>query len=161
MDLESVQIDYLMRHPSCIPRLAGLFWQEWRHFYDATGRTPEQVTESMRERTNTDSIPLTLVAVYGGQVIGTGAIKPHDLDIRPQLSPWLGGLYVLREFRDNGVGSLLVARLLEEARRLGLSELYLWTPSAEKLYSRLGWSLLEKTQYCGEEISIMKRELNG
>jgi predicted N-acetyltransferase YhbS len=161
MDLGSVQIDYLKNHQSCIPRLANFFWQEWRQFYEATGRTAKQVTKSMRERVNTDSIPLTLVAVYCGQVIGTGAIKPHDLDIRPQLSPWLAGLYVLREFRCNGVGSLLVARLLDEARQLGFSELHLWTAFAESFYSRLGWSPLEKTQYCGQQISIMKKELTG
>ncbi|UCG56385.1 MAG: GNAT family N-acetyltransferase [Phycisphaerales bacterium] len=160
MDLGLIRIDYLKHHQSCIPRLADLFWQEWQQFYEATGRTAEQVTAYMRAKANTDSIPLALVAVYRSQVIGTGAIKPHDLDIRPQFSPWLAGLYVLREFRDNGVGSLLVARLLEEARQLGLSELYLWTPSAERLYSRLGWSLLERTQYCDQWISIMKKELN-
>ena len=47
-------------------------------------------------------------------------------------------------------------RAVKEARRLQLNNLYLWTSSAESLYLKLGWELLERTEYCGKEITIMR-----
>jgi N-acetylglutamate synthase-like GNAT family acetyltransferase len=48
---------------------------------------------------------------------------------------------------------------MEEARRLQIMRLYLWTPSADGLYAKLGWASLERLDYCGYKISIMHKEL--
>lgn len=44
---------------------------------------------------------------------------------------------------------------LAEAPELGLTELYLWTPSAESLYARHGWKVFERLSYHGLQICIM------
>ena len=58
-----------------------------------------------------------------------------------------------------GVASILIGRAIEEARRLKLKRLYLWTTSAESLYVKLGWSEMERTDYCDQQIVIMRRQI--
>jgi N-acetylglutamate synthase-like GNAT family acetyltransferase len=119
-------------------------------------------------------LPLTLVAVQGrrGQpltglaanyreLVGMVSLKFHDMDTRPDLDPWLGGLLVLPEWRNRGVGTMLMHRAIEEARRLHVPQLYLWTHSAEKLYHKLGWHVIERTKYFGEEAVVMQIDLRG
>ena len=50
-------------------------------------------------------------------------------------------------------------RLTEEARNLRIPRLYLYTPSAEKFYARLGWSVLERTDYAGKAAIVMAFDL--
>ena len=76
---------------------------------------------------NTDRLPLTLVAVHTGELVGMVSLKFHDMDTRPDLDPWLGGLLVLPEWRNRGVGTTLMHRATAEARRLNVPRLYLWT----------------------------------
>jgi GNAT superfamily N-acetyltransferase len=53
--------------------------------------------------------------------VGMVSLKFHDMDTRPDLDPWLGGLFVLPEWRNRGVGAMLMHRVMEEARRLNIS----------------------------------------
>ena len=152
-------IDYLAHHQDCIPQLAKFSYDEWRSVYNELGLTLDSAIASYRERARTDRIPLALVAVEGENVIGTGALKLRDLPIRSQYEPWLGGVYVVPEHRNRGVGTALTIRLVEEARRLGIARLYLWTPSAESLYAKLGWATIERLSYCGYQIALMQRDL--
>lgn len=90
-----------------------------------------------------------------------GSVLIQDLDVRPRLTPWMGGLFVVKEHRGRGVATGLIHRLIKEARRLSVKRLCLWTPSAEVLHTNLGWVRLERFDYCGHEISVMQRELRG
>jgi GNAT superfamily N-acetyltransferase len=93
--------------------------------------------------------------------IGMVSLKFHDMDTRPDLDPWLGGLLVLPEWRNRGVGMMLMHRATEEARRLNVSRLYLWTHSAEGLYRKLGWQVVERSDYFGKEAVVMQIDLSG
>jgi len=81
------------------------------------------------------------------------------MDTRPDLDPWLGGLLVLPEWRNRGVGTMLMHRATDEARRLNVPRLYLWTHTAERLYLRLGWQVVERTDYFGKEAVVMQIDL--
>jgi N-acetylglutamate synthase-like GNAT family acetyltransferase len=56
---------------------------------------------------------------------------------------------------------MLMHRATEEARRLSVPRLYLWTYSAEKLYDKLGWQVVERTNYFGKEVVVMQVDLSG
>ncbi len=88
-------------------------------------------------------------------------MKHNDLDIRPEIDPWLGALFVVPKWRRCGVGSLLVRHKLEEAAQLKIPRLFLWTYSAEALYLKLGWRTIERTDYCGQRIVIMEYALRS
>jgi GNAT superfamily N-acetyltransferase len=104
---------------------------------------------------NIDQLPLTFVALHRNELVGMVSLKFHDMDTRPDLDPWLGGLLVLPEWRNHGVGTILTQRAVDEAGRLNISRLYLWTPSAERLYRELGWQVLERTSYFGNDAVVM------
>jgi GNAT superfamily N-acetyltransferase len=84
----------------------------------------------------------------------------NDMDTRKELTPWLAGVYVAPEHRRQGIGSALVARAVDCAERLGVPRLYLYTPGAERMYSRLGWSPMERVKYRGSDVLIMHRDLS-
>ena len=154
-----MKIDYLANQKRFAPTLTRHMYAHWRSLLDSMGKSRQDFAQSMRDRYHRDSLPLALVAYEKHQVLGTIALKPQDLDIRPELTPWLGGLFVLPQYRRRGIGSALISGIVAEAERLRLPCLFLWTPSSERLYARHGWSLLERAPYHGHEISIMKRAL--
>ena len=61
--------------------------------------------------------------------------------------------------RGQGVGSALSERAVEEARSLGVRKLFLFTFDMQELYARLGWELLERTEYLGAQVCVMVRRL--
>ncbi len=65
----------------------------------------------------------------------------HDLDVRPDIYPYLANLYVQEDYRGNGIVKLLIDRALSEAKRLGLSELFLYTKHVG-LYEKYGWEFI-------------------
>ena len=152
-------LDYLAHHREFIPQLATGSYAEWRPVYEQLGITFEDGVAAWHRRANTDALPLGIVAIVDGAVVGTGVLKADDLPLRPHLTPWLGGIFVAPEHRGRGVASAIVNRLVGEARRLQLPRLYLWTNSAASLYAKLGWTELERLAYCGYEITLMVRQL--
>jgi GNAT superfamily N-acetyltransferase len=170
----NIAIDYLANCPELMDELARLSWKEWQEIYQQRKQTLENSLKNYRERTNTDRLPLTLVAVrarHGQSLTGPAAVcrelvgmvslKFHDMDTRPDLDPWLGGLFVIPEWRNRGVGTMLMHRATEEARRLSVSQLYLWTHTAEALYRKLGWQVVERTNYFGKEAVVMQIDLKN
>src|SRR5437868_2944733 len=151
----TIAIDYLASCPEFVDALARLSWKEWQEIYQQREQTLEDCLKNYQERMNSDRSPLTLVAVHGGELVGMVSLKYHDMDTRPDLDPWLGGLFVLPEWRNQGVGTMLMHRATEEARRLRVPRLYLWTHSAEALYRKLGWQVVERSDYFGKEAVVM------
>ena len=167
MTRPDIVIDCLANRPEHIDELARLSWKEWQDIYEQRKQTLEHSVKNYRERMNTDRLPLPLVAVRAGpavntrELVGMVSLKFHDMDTRPDLDPWLGGLLVLPEWRNRGVGTRLMHRATEEARRLNISRLYLWTHTAERLYHRLGWKVVERTKYFGKEAVVMEIDLRA
>src|SRR5262252_6828406 len=169
----NIAIDYLANCPELIDELAQLSWKEWQDIYQQRQQTLDDSLKNYRERLNTDRLPLTLVAVRAhhgksltelavncGELVGMVSLKFHDMDTRPDLDPWLGGLLVLSGWRNCGVGTMLMRQAIEEARRLHVPQLYLWTHSAERLYQKLGWQVVERTNYFGKEAVVMQIDLH-
>ncbi len=166
-----IRLDYLANHPELVDELARLSWKEWQEVYQQRDQTLEDSLKNYRERMNTDRLPLTFVALHGGppsrgygaasELVGMVSLKFHDMDTRPDLDPWLGGLLVLPNWRNRGVGTMLMHRATEEARRLNVPLLYLWTHSAEALYHKLGWKVVERSDYCGKEAVVMQIDVDS
>ena len=152
-----MNIAYLADHKEVIPLLAQWFYKEWA--YLNPGRTLADVEQLIRERTNTDKIPIALVAFDHQELLGTVCLKVHDMDTRLDLSPWLAGLYVAAPRRQQGIGATLVAAIENKAIELGIDKLYLHTPESETFYSKLGWQVKERPQYHGYPVSLMQKRL--
>jgi GNAT superfamily N-acetyltransferase len=156
-DTVRMQIDYLADHPEFLPTLAQWHHQEWG--YMRPGDSAEARAARTQRLLGHDEIPTVFVAFSGSVLFGSAMLIAHDMETRKDLTPWLAGVYVAPEHRRKGIGSALVGRVVECAERLGAARLYLYTPSAERMYSRLGWTPMERVEYRGSDVLIMQRSL--
>jgi len=126
------------------------------------GLTAEDLTRIFSEHLNRDRIPLTLIAFLDGQPAGTASIFVHDMDTRPDLSPWLAAVFVAPPYRKQGIGSQLVKAVEGVSQKLQIARLYLFTPDhrpngRERFYTRLGWSVLERVEYWNQTMVVMDK----
>ena len=157
--VSQMQIDYLADHPDVIPTLARWLHDQWGHL--SPGASVERGEASLRANCNRDRIPLAVVALVDGEPVGVARFVEYDMDIRRDLSPWLSSVFVPSEHRRKGIGTALTRRIMDESKALGVVTFYLFTPDRETFYSRLGWTVLERTEYRGEQIVIMKLDVAG
>ena len=151
-------IEYLADRREFVTTVAQWLHDEWGHL-----RPTETVNDRVArvERAcGHHQIPTSFVAVDGQQPLGCASLIEHDMLTHPELSPWLAGVFVPRQHRRRGIGTALVERVVQEARALEVSRLYLYTPGTGALYRGLGWSVVERTFYrelWGEtEVTIME-----
>lgn len=152
-----MRIEHLTEHKEVIPTLAAWVYGEWGHWMEPEV-TPEDLAMTFERRTVQGQIPETFVAVESGELLGTASLVTHDMAARTDLSPWLAAVYVAPGFRNRGIGSALVAAVMEEASALGAQDLYLFTPDRMRFYGRLGWKVLEHREHHGNDVTVMVYE---
>ncbi len=91
---------------------------------------------------------------------GTAGLVRQDLETRPDLTPWLAGLFQ-PAFRGRGHATALVRRVEVFAAAASVPVLWLYTSTAEPLYARLGWERVGSERDKGAEVALMKRTLSG
>jgi GNAT superfamily N-acetyltransferase len=101
----------------------------------------------------------TFVLFDGDRPVGTAGLMRSDLESRPDLTPWLGGLFVEPAFRARGHATALVRHVEDFARAALVPVLWLYTLHAEGLYLRLGWQHAGVEQEAGHDVILMRREL--
>ena len=117
----------------------------------------EDRTRRLKACAGRGGVPSVLVALDAGALCGSAMLVANDMDTRPELTPWLAGVYVVDACRGRGIGSALVQRVESEASALGVRRLYLYTPDATAFYTRLGWSVDERCEYLGRDMAIMSK----
>lgn len=155
--VKNMEIDYLANHQESVPQIAGWFYEEWSNLYP--NRTRDDFDNLVRARARKDKLPLALVAVESGMVVGTISLKMQDMNDRNAYVPWVAGLYVVKEWRSRGIGTKLVQAVEGKAREMGIRKLFLYTPKSERFYSRLGWCIIGHTGYRGTPVSLMEKEI--
>ena len=138
--MHGVRISYLIDHPEYIPQLGQWLFEQWDCILGE--KTPEARINKLKAHMNRDKLPIAWVAHANGQLLGTAALRVHDLDGREDLTPWLGGVFVGTQFRRQGIGAALCATVEDEARSRVIETLYLFTLDKQAWYSRLGWTVL-------------------
>ena len=150
-------VAYLADYPQYLPIVAGWIFDEWG--WEMPGSTLDKIHSEFSQHLNRDRIPLTMLALIDGQPAGTASIFVHDMETRMELSPWLAAVYVMPEFRGQGIGSQLVLAIEETGRRMKLEQLYLFTPDRASFYARLGWSEFEVVEFRNRSNVIMIKSL--
>jgi len=149
-----MQIEYLADQMEAAALLAGWHHAEWRE------STLEEAAAELRSHTGRRQIPTTLVALDHGRVMGSASLLVADLVGWEHLSPWLASVFVAPDFRGKGVGRALISRAFDDARRLSIRKLYLYTAGARDYYARFGWLEFEHATHAnGTPIVIMHRSL--
>ena len=93
-----------------------------------------------------NKLPQTFVALIDGEPAGMYQWSmSDDLNSRPDLYPWLINVYVDEKFRGRNVARELMNTVKENAQKLGLTELYLYTKHIG-LYEKFGWKFIEEVK---------------
>jgi len=155
-------IDYLANQKHFIPEIADLIFNQWSDLFLADSIGKDQLLSILEVRANTERLPITLVAVLDGELLGTGSIKLEEPGTKIGLSPWLAGIYVKEPYRARGVGAQIVRTLEATARDLGVHTMYLSVGSAVGFYVQLGWSVMEERidSFGVKEVTLMRKRLS-
>lgn len=131
-------------------------WGKYNPSYNLTKRI-----ESFAQHCNCDRIPLTVLYLNeDGLPLGMASLRDND-GIRPDLSPWLGSVYVDTLSRGKGIGSRLVREIQNIARQIGYERVYLLTyeDTLPVWYTRLGWKEIDKDTCQGNQVTVMQFDL--
>jgi predicted N-acetyltransferase YhbS len=153
MPIDEILIVPLRERRSAIPILARWFFEEW---FSLDHRTIDEIQTALAETLTAISIPITFIAIWGDEVVGTVSLDPEDLPGFEHLSPWLASLYVAPAWRGKGVATRLVKHTKEFAQTNRFPKVYLWTPISPALYERCGWTHLQSANYQGQPITVME-----
>jgi N-acetylglutamate synthase-like GNAT family acetyltransferase len=142
--------------PDLVEVTARWRWEEWLH-----GKEPFEDALKRAQRTSAMdlTIPRTLVLLVDDEPIGTASLTAHDLEERPDLTPWLAGVFVSPHARGRGHVVRLIAAVEEDARQASISTLWLYTNTAERIYARAGWRTVETVLHDGKPFALMRRDL--
>ena len=90
---------------------------------------------------------------------GTATLATKDLAERPDLTPWLAGVFVIPEARGRGYVRRLLAAFDGACRAASIRTAWLYTNTAERVYLRGGWQVAETIHRQGKlPTTLMRRD---
>lgn len=128
-------------------------------FFEGSHRTQVEDATGLRELLHGDGFECSLVARIDAEPVGSVLFVRHELEPAHDLTPWLAGLVVAKNFRGQGIGAALVRAVEAHARVAGANRLYLYTWQARDFYAALGWEAVETVAQDGEPMLLMMRKL--
>ncbi len=152
-----IQITYLADHPQHLRQVALWNNTEWPEYYE--GNLDQAILYHTATMTRKE-VPCALVALAGNVLAGTVTLLKEDMNIRPNLTPWLGSLYVDSSFRGKGLARKLITACTEEAAAIGIKRLYVWTKELRSLFESEGWKFLEAVDFLGARVDILSLDFN-
>jgi GNAT superfamily N-acetyltransferase len=139
-----------------LPTISVWFHGEWPQLLG--GQTPADIEKRIAGWLARDSIPTALVAVVGGEVVGTVALKDRELEQFGEV-PWVAGLFVVPHFRQCGIGAQLLRAAEKKAVAMGMHKLYLYTPQAQRFYATMGWKPQQEVVLPSGAVTVMEKVL--
>jgi GNAT superfamily N-acetyltransferase len=151
-------IEGLALHRDWITTLARWHFDQWGPLTGSN--TIEEYVRFLDDATRCTIVPSVLVASLDGEPAGSATLLRCDMEIRNDLAPWLGQLFVAPAYRKRGIGAALVRAVAAEARRIGYDRLHLYTSGElPRFYERLGWSVRDRVHYLGKERVVMQYDI--
>lgn len=89
-----------------------------------------------------DRIPQTYGLFLDDEIIGMCQFLYEDLDVRPDIYPWLANVYIDEKYRNKGYGRILIENATKVAHDvIKFNELFLYTKHIG-LYEKFGWKYI-------------------
>jgi GNAT superfamily N-acetyltransferase len=153
------EIVRIAERPDLVPMVAQWLWDEWH--LDA-GDSLEAIRDAIAASMSPSGPPQTFVLLVDNRPVGTASLVAHDLDERPNLTPWLAGVFVIPEARGRNHVIHLIQAVEVACRSAGVGTVWLHTTSAERVYARAGWHTVEAIQRRGRSlVTLMRRDLTS
>lgn len=159
-----IRIFPLHEKKSLYPILAYWSYNNW---YRGRNVPFRYVLQEYRNRADAGSLPYSFVACMGDLPVGMVSVKYNDMLNRPDLAPWLSALYVVPEYRNTGIGQLLITAVLQDCADNGVKRIFLFVDSRHmeslvKYYSKRGWEFLDaETDSDGNPTKIFFYEIGS
>jgi GNAT superfamily N-acetyltransferase len=152
----AISIVSTSERPDLVPLVARWLWDA---FWRRDGYSFESTLKAVEESVPAQPMPRTFILLVEDEPVGTASLVADDLDERPDLTPWLAGMFVVSHARGQGYAARLIAAVEEECRKGSISTLWLYTNTAERLYARVGWKTVETILHGGKPFALMRRDL--
>ncbi|MCV0427647.1 MAG: GNAT family N-acetyltransferase [Roseibium sp.] len=146
-----------------VPQACGLletwYLDEWPAWYGREG--PGDARQDLTACLEFDGrLPRCLVALDEASTpVGTVSLRKISPGSDQYPGAWLTALLVPPEFRRSGVGTRLIAAAEQEAGRLGFSEIFSTTASAQSLLLRRDWVSLDVLKAPSGALEIFRKPL--
>lgn len=139
-------------------------FQQIANWYQMEWKFPLETTISRLTAITPQKDQFQLVMTRDGVPIGTAGVynTVRILEKIPRLNiytHWLALVYTIPMERGKGYGALLCKKIEEEAKKEGISKLHLYTDTAESLYKRGGWQVVERIEVESRNIVLMEKNL--
>ena len=154
-----MEIVNFKQQPEYLDEIASHWQEQWGHLNPK--KTMQHRKKELQEyllTKNKNSLPQLWLIREGNELLGTAAIVEDDLpSIQHGHSPWLASVYVKPDFRQQGIGNILVTHIIQQAKEF-FDSLTLFTEDKANWYERIGFKPIEKQKYSGYDIDIMQLE---
>lgn len=100
------------------------FWRSW-----------------IRSCMSSTDIPITYIVLLDNHFVGTFSLWLCDLQSCQNLSPWLGGIVVLEEYRRQGIGLYIQQQAKKILKSFNVSKAFLFTELIG-FYEKTGWEFV-------------------
>ena len=133
-------------------------------WYLSEWNIPKDKTIKRLKSFSKDSSQFQVLMTLHNVPIATGGLYNHVglLDKEPRFriyKNWLGLIYTIPDKRHQGFGALICDYIQNYSKKRGVVEMFLFTDTAERLYTRLGWNVLERLSLNKRNIVVMKKQL--
>ena len=153
-----MKIEYLADNKNLLPTIAKWYFEEWGYLNKE--KTLESEIKNLQAYLNKDKIPLIMLAIADGELLGVAQLKYHEMSIYPEKTHWLGGVYVAKKHRGKGIAKQIILEIIRIAENLHVETLYLQTENLSGgLYHQMGWLPVEQVNYHGVNVLVMEKNI--
>jgi len=153
-----MKFELLADNEEVIPILADWYFEEWG--YLSKGSSLAKASEKLHDYLNFDKVPLIVIALENGAVVGASQLKYREMDIYPKKEHWLGGVYVSHNHRGQKIAEKIIGKVIAIAVELDICKLHLQTERLDGgMYKSLGWKPIEQVNYRGLDVLVMENEI--
>lgn len=145
------------------PLLGQIAAEQFAYWGPLTGCGSRELYELfLKQAALSIDLPRVLLGTRRGVLLGSVNLLKTDMTIRPQLTPWMGQLFVIESERSQGVGTALLDAAVSYIERLGYRRLFLFTSGTlPHYYRKRRWTDVEDVVYLGKVRTIMRFDIKG
>jgi GNAT superfamily N-acetyltransferase len=160
LNLADFSIDPLTPHSPWRAQMAADQYDYWGPLTGHGSLTAYQAFLEQAARSR--ALPRVLVARLDTTLLGSVNLLTNEMAARPQLTPWLGQLFVPESHRAKGIGTRLLDAAVAYIESLGYRQLFLFTSGTlPDYYSKRGWTEIETVSYLGRARTIMRFDIDA
>lgn len=108
-------------HPEYETKIIAYFKRVWgsEHTF--------KVYEDSITHAKQEGLPNWYLLLENEEIIGCAGLITNDFISRMDLYPWLSALFIEKKYRGHGYGSLLIEKVIKDAKIYGFKHIYLCT----------------------------------